>query len=92
MTKWLIVSGLVLLNLILGTAVYQRVAERTAKAQIGAPKMEIASVAGTFNGQTVIYLLDVTSGRLLAYRLDASNRQTTLVAKRDVAADLRAIR
>jgi len=93
MTKWLIISGLAVLNLILGTAVYQKIAERTATAQIGGgAKVDIASVAGINNGQTVIYLLDVNSGKLLAYRLDVANRQTQRVGARDVAADLRNLR
>jgi hypothetical protein len=92
MTKWLIISGLVVLNLILGTAVYQKVAERKANAQIGAQKLNIASVAGVLNGQTVIYMLDVNSGALVAVRFDANNRQINRIATRNVAADLRAIR
>jgi hypothetical protein len=90
MTKWLIVSGLVVLNLILGTAVYQRLGERKATAQIGAgAKAEIATVAGQQNGQSVIFLMNVTTGALRAYRFDMTNRQTTLVGQRNVGQDLR---
>jgi hypothetical protein len=93
MSKWLILSGLVLLNLILGTAVYQKIGgERAAFAQIGAQKINIASVAGVQNGQTMIYMLDVGSGRLIAIRVDMANRTTNRVAGRDVAADLRNLR
>jgi hypothetical protein len=93
MSKWLILSGLVLLNLILGTAVYQKIGgERAAFAQIGQQKLNVASVAGVQNGQTMIYMLDISSGGLIAIRVDLANRTANRIASRNVAADLRSLR
>jgi hypothetical protein len=89
MTRWLIVSGLLVLNLVLGAGVYQALGvEQPAKAQIGAAKANIAEVAGIINNQTVIYLLDTDSGQLLAVRMNITGKRFELVGKRDVAADL----
>ncbi len=92
MTKWLIVAGLVFLNVLLGAAVFHRIAERSAQAQgIGAARTDVASVAGTSNGQSVIYMLDVNTGQLIALRLDVTNRQIGRVAALNVAEQLRRI-
>ena len=92
MKRWLMVSGLAVLNLLLGTAVYQRLGgEQKAQAQIGAQKAELATVAGSQNGQTCIYLMDVNTGLLLAYRLDIPNQKFQFITKRQVAADLQRV-
>ena len=88
MFRWLIVSGLVVLNGLLGVGVYSRLVERTATAQIGAPKVEIATVSGVNNGISVVYMLDVNSGSLVSYRLDIANKQIRPLAQKNVAADL----
>jgi hypothetical protein len=88
MTRWIIVAGLVVLNGILGVGVYQRLVERPTQAQIGGAKIDISAVAGNANGQSIIYLLDVSSGALVAQRVDSANNRTDIVAKRNVGADL----
>jgi len=92
MNKWIIVTGLLVLNLLLGAAVYERFGARTANAQIGQAKSDVASVAGFTNNQTIFYLLDVSSGKLAALRLDVNNKRIVPVTTRDVAADLKAVR
>jgi hypothetical protein len=91
MTRWFIVAGLVVLNGILGVGVYQRLGgDRTAQAQIGGgARMELVSIAGVLNGQTVIYVMDANSGMLVARRIDAANARMDPPIRRDVAADLR---
>ena len=92
MTRWFIVAGLVVLNGILGVGVYQRLGgERTAQAQIGAVRRDVVSIAGMSNGQTVIYLLDASSGLLVATRLDVAQGRFDAPIRRDVGADLRKI-
>jgi hypothetical protein len=89
MTRWIIVAGLVVLNGMLAVGVYQRLAEPRAQAQIGVgARPDIASVAGTSNGATVVYLLDVNSGKLVALRVDVANSRVDRAAQRNVAADL----
>jgi len=94
MTKWIIVAGLVVLNGILGIGVYQRIAERPAVAAGGiggAPKTDVTAVAGNTNGQTIIYMLDVNSGILIAQRVDVAQNRLDVISKRNVAGDLNAI-
>ncbi len=91
MTKWIIVAGLVLLNAVLAAGVYQRTVERHAQAQavgIGGVRPDVAAVSGVSNGQTVIYMLDVNSGILVAQRIDIANSKIDNAGVRNVAADL----
>ena len=92
MSKWIIVTGLVVLNGILGVGVYERLAEPKAQAQIGSSPANIATVAGIINNATVVYALDVNTGALAAIRVDVTNNRVEPVAKRNVAADLAKIR
>jgi len=87
MSKWLVVCGLVFLNVVLGVGVYQHLFEQPAMAQaIGAgAKPDIVAVAGSSSGQTAVYLLDVTTGKLIALRLDVTNKQMNPVAQANVA-------
>jgi hypothetical protein len=87
MTRW-ILAGLIVLNVLLGAGVYMRLAERSATAQIGAAKSDFAVVAGANNGGGIIYIMDATSGRILAIRTDPVNRQVSLAAARNIADDL----
>jgi len=92
MTRWIIVAGLVVLNGMLALGVYQRF-EPKANAQIGVgARADIASVAGPANGATIIYMLDVNSGKLVALRLDLANSRIERVAGRDVGQDLKQVR
>ena len=91
MTRWIILAGLVVVNGLLGTAVYQRLAERHAQAQIGGGKIDVISVAGVSNGQTVVYMMEANSGRLQATRVDVSNGRMDIVARADVGADMKQI-
>jgi hypothetical protein len=93
MTRWFILAGLVVLNGILGIGVYQRLAERPAQAQAigGGARRDVASIAGVVNGQTVIYLLDASSGLLVATRIDVANNRFDPPIRRDVGTDLRKI-
>jgi hypothetical protein len=89
MTRWMIVAGLLLLNAVLGAGVYQQLMERKAQAQARAGMQpEVAAVAGISNGQTVIYMLDVVSGRLVAQRVDVTNARVEVIGRRDVAQDM----
>jgi len=91
MTRWIILAGLVVVNGLLGVAVYQRLAERPAQAQIGAGRVDVISVAGVSNGQTVVYMMDATSGALQAVRVDVSNGRMETVARTNVAGDMKQI-
>jgi len=87
----MIMAGLVVLNAVLGVGVYQHVMERPVQAQqggIGGPRGDLAAVAGVSNGQSVIYMLDVTSGVLVAQRIDVANSRIETVGRRNVAQDL----
>jgi hypothetical protein len=95
MTRWLLVAGLAVLNLVLGAGVYMRLGlERSAEAQsgIGMTKPEVAAVAGTSNGQTAVYLLDVNTGWLRTYRIDVTNHRVDPVTQINVAENLSRIR
>ena len=90
MTKWLILSGLFVLNLVLGVGAYQALhVEKTANAQIGGGKANVAEIAGIVNNQTVVYLLNTDTGQLVSYRLDITGKRFTPMAQRNVAADMR---
>ncbi len=90
--RWLIVAGLVFLNIVLAVGVYQRLGERSASAQgIGNARPDLVSVAGSAGGQTAIYMLDATSGKLVALKLDVQNRQLQTAASANVADVLRRI-
>ena len=93
MTRWLIMAGLVVLNVMLGVGVYQRLAERPAQAQAigGVPQPDLVIIAGISNGQSVIYLLNATSGRLVANRVDLATGRFDAQIIRDVGADLKRI-
>lgn len=91
MTRWIIVAGLVVLNGMLGVGVYQKLAERPTQAQIGGGRPDVVAVAGISNGQTVIYLLDANSGKLVATRIDVANSRFDTPMLRDVGADLKRI-
>jgi hypothetical protein len=88
MTRWMIVAGLAVLNAALGAAVYIPLMEREALAQAAGPRPDVAAVAGMSNGQTVIYLLDMNTGRLIAQRVDAANSRMEFVGRRDVSQDI----
>jgi hypothetical protein len=87
MTRWMIVAGLVVLNALLGAGVFQLM-ERKAQAQARGPLPEVAALAGISNGQTVIYLFDMTTGRLVAQRVDVANGRVEVIGRRDVAQDM----
>ena len=89
MIKWLIVSGLLVLNFILGAGVYQSL-ERSAKAQIGGgARANIAEICGIVNNQTIIYLLETDTGKMVAVRLDITGKRLVLFGGRDVGADFK---
>jgi hypothetical protein len=89
MTRW-IVAGLVVLNMLLGAGVYLRLGgERTAVAQgIGGGGGEYAVVAGFNNAQTILYILEVNTGRMIAIRTDPVNHKAELVTRGSVTPDL----
>lgn len=89
MTRW-IVGGLVVLNLLLGGAVWLRLGgERKAEAQIGGGGGNVAVISGYSGGQSIVYMLETTSGELIAVKADPVNRQVALMSRRNVGADLR---
>jgi len=92
MARW-IISGLVLLNLLLGAAVYSRLGgEKAAQAQIGAGRGNYATVSGYSGGQAVVYILELNSGNLIAVKTDPVNRTVNLAATRKVGEDLARLR
>jgi hypothetical protein len=88
MARW-IVAGLVVLNLMLGIGVYQRM-ESKAEAQIGRGAGNYATVAGQANMDCVVYILEVNTGRLVA--LKANGGDVKPMASRDIAKDLERIK
>ena len=91
MTRW-IVAGLIVVNLLLGAGVYLRLGGETpAKAQIGGGMRNLATVAGQANNQSIVYILDVNTGILVA--MDNNPGQgVKFLARRDVAQDLKRIK
>jgi hypothetical protein len=89
MTRWFILAGLIVANVVLGVSVFQRM-ERRADAQAGMP-LDLVTVAGVSGGKTVIYTLDANSGILVARRVDVANQRFDAPIRRDVGADLRRI-
>ena len=88
MSRW-IVAGLVLLNLMLGAAVWMRVGgESKAYAQIGAVPRDYATVSGFTNNASTIFLLETSTGRLAAVQVDITGRRIAPVSSRNVADDL----
>ena len=86
MARW-IVSGLVALNILLGVGLFERLGvDRAAYGQLGGNKSYIA-VAGYSIGDTVVYVLEVTSGRLVAIRTSTVDRKVTVAAGRNISAD-----
>ncbi len=74
MARW-IVAGLVVLNLVLGVGVYLRIGgEKAAYAQIGAGRSYV-TVAGTINNDNIIYVLESSTGRLAAIRVNPVDRK-----------------
>lgn len=93
MSKWFLVAGLALLNLVLVAGVYYRLMERPASAQIGGGHAaDLASVAGINNGQTILYIMDSNTGMLHALRVDVTNRRVEPVAQANISQDLQRLR
>jgi hypothetical protein len=91
MTRW-IVTGLVVLNVLLGVGVWMRIGgEKTAYGQIGGAKNYVA-VAGYSANETVVYVLEASTGRLAAIKTNTIDRKITLSAGRDVTADFARIK
>ena len=88
MARW-IVAGLVLLNLVLGAALWNRAGgEKTAYGQIGVPNSDVVTIGG-FN---TVYLLQVSTGYLVAMQVDPANKKVNIVAAKDLKNDLERIR
>ena len=66
-------------------------AKETAYAQIGGAKVYVA-VAGYSLNETIVYVLEASSGRLAAIRTSVVDRRVTLVAGRNVNDDFKRIR
>jgi len=91
MTRWIVVAGLTVLNIVLSVGVFTHRMERSAQAQaagIGGVRPDIAAVAAVNNGQSVIYMLDVNTGVLVAQRIDVANSRIETLGRRNVAQDL----
>jgi hypothetical protein len=87
------VAGLVVLNLLLLGGVYMKFGgEKKAEAQIGKVGMDIATVAGMSNNQSIVYILDVNTGQLAAVKTDALNNRIERVAVRNVAEDMKRLK
>jgi len=88
MARW-IVAGLIVLNVLLGVGVYLRW-EPKANAQIGKGTGEYATVAGTSYNQSIVYILEVNTGKLVAVRTDGG--KVMAVAAHDVSADIKRLK
>jgi hypothetical protein len=89
MARW-IVAGLIVLNAILGIGVYMHLGgERSAYAQIGGVGRDFVSVAGYLNNDSVVYVLEPSSGRLIAIKASMADRSLTPLASRIITEDLR---
>jgi hypothetical protein len=89
MTRW-IVGGLVVLNLLLGGAVWMRLGgEQKAQAQFGRGQANISVVSGFSGGQAIVYVLEANTGQLLAVKTDPVNRRVDLLTRRNVGQDMR---
>jgi hypothetical protein len=89
MARWLI-AGLIVLNLVLGVAVYLRLGgERAAQAQIGGARGDYSVVAGNgSNNTSIVYILDASTGRLLALRTDPVNHKVDYAGGKIITTDL----
>ena len=92
MARW-IVAGLIVLNAVLGIGVYMHIGgEKSAYAQIGGVGRDFVSVAGYLNNDSIVYVLDPSSGRLVAIKTSLVDRRLTILARRSITDDLRRIR
>jgi hypothetical protein len=92
MARW-IVAGLFVLNAVLGIGVYMHLGgEQSAYAQIGGVGHDYVSVAGYLNNDSVVYLLEPNSGRLVAISTNMANRRLSVLARRNITEDIRRLR
>jgi cytochrome c oxidase subunit IV len=92
MARW-IVAGLLVLNAVLGIGVYMHLgAEQSAFAQIGGVGRDYVSVAGYLNNDSVVYVLEPSSGRLVAIATNMANRRLSVLARRNITEDIRRLR
>ena len=92
MARW-IVAGLIVLNAVLGIAVYMHLGgERSAYAQIGGVGRDFVSVAGYINNDSVVYVPEPNTGRLVAISANMANRRIGVIARRNITEDLRRLR
>jgi len=92
MSRW-IVAGLIVLNVLLGAGLWMRMGgEKTAMAQIGAAQSDYTAVVGYSNQQSFIYMLQLSTGRLVALRVDPINHRVDAVAAKNVTQDLTRVR
>ena len=92
MARW-IVAGLIVLNAILGIGVYMHIGgEKSAYGQIGGVGREYVSVAGYLNNDAIVYVLEPSTGKLVAIRTSVTDRRVTTVASRTITADLARVR
>jgi len=93
MARW-IVAGLVVLNAILGISVYMHLGgDKTAFGQIGGSARDYVTVAGYSGGDTIIYVLEPSTGRLAALKNGLLEKRVTVVAARNITQDFaRAVR
>lgn len=92
MTGKLLIAGLVVLNVLLGAALWQRSSEQKAFAQMGAAKRNLLIVNGVSGNSNYIYMLDLNSGVLSVSRPDPVGREIKFVAAQDVNQDLARVR
>lgn len=85
----LMIAALILLNLLLGGAVWMRLTtEKTAVAQIGNTPSDYAVVSSTANNRFFIYLLKVSTGQLAALEINANDNRLDVRNLRSVGKDL----
>jgi hypothetical protein len=85
-------TGLIVLNVLLGIGVWMRIGgEKAAYGQVGGAKNYVA-VAGYSNNDTVVYVLEASSGHLVAIKTSTIDRKITLSAARNVTDDFNRIK
>ncbi|MBI1336003.1 MAG: hypothetical protein GC164_03470 [Phycisphaera sp.] len=86
-------AALVLFNVVLlASLVVTVLSPQPAQAQFGAGKGNYTMVAGQMQGQpqSAIYILDLNRGMCYWIVYNSDNDKTTVIARADVGADLRA--
>jgi hypothetical protein len=86
-------GALIALNLALSAALalITLASPSPAEAQLGGPRPQYTMIAGAATGrdnQAMIYIIETTTGRVLATFFNSANNRFEVMASRDVSGDL----